>query len=38
VNDYDVKIAKAKGEHVWHVHDATDEFFQVDITTGHELT
>ena len=29
VNDYDVKIAKAKGEHVWHVHDATDEFFQV---------
>ena len=29
MNDYDVKIAKAKGEHVWHVHDATDEFFLV---------
>jgi hypothetical protein len=23
MNDYDVKIAKAKGEHVWHVHDET---------------
>jgi mannose-6-phosphate isomerase-like protein (cupin superfamily) len=29
VNDYDVKIAHAKGEHVWHVHDHTDEFFLV---------
>lgn len=29
VNDYDVRIAKAKGEHVWHVHDDTDEFFLV---------
>jgi len=29
MNDYDVKIAKAKGEHVWHVHDDTDEFFLV---------
>jgi mannose-6-phosphate isomerase-like protein (cupin superfamily) len=29
VNDYDVKIAHAKGEHVWHVHDDTDEFFHV---------
>lgn len=29
VNDYDVKIAHAKGDHVWHVHDDTDEFFQV---------
>jgi len=29
MNDYDVKIAKAKGEHVWHVHDQTDEFFLV---------
>jgi mannose-6-phosphate isomerase-like protein (cupin superfamily) len=29
MNDYDVKIAKAKGEHVWHVHDKTDEFFLV---------
>jgi mannose-6-phosphate isomerase-like protein (cupin superfamily) len=36
VNDYDVKIAHVRGEHVWHVHDGTDEFFlilegQVDI-------
>jgi mannose-6-phosphate isomerase-like protein (cupin superfamily) len=29
VNDYDVRIAKAEGEHVWHVHDTTDEFFLV---------
>jgi mannose-6-phosphate isomerase-like protein (cupin superfamily) len=29
VNDYDVKIAHVQGEHVWHVHDATDEFFLV---------
>jgi len=29
VNDYDVRIAKTKGEHVWHVHDDTDEFFLV---------
>ena len=29
VNDYDVKIAHAKGEHVWHVHEHTDEFFLV---------
>jgi mannose-6-phosphate isomerase-like protein (cupin superfamily) len=29
VNDYDVKIAHTKGEHVWHVHDDTDEFFLV---------
>ncbi len=29
MNDYDVKIAHAKGEHVWHVHDDTDEFFLV---------
>jgi mannose-6-phosphate isomerase-like protein (cupin superfamily) len=29
VNDYDVRIAHAKGEHVWHVHDDTDEFFLV---------
>jgi mannose-6-phosphate isomerase-like protein (cupin superfamily) len=27
VNDYDVKIAHTHGEHVWHVHDDTDEFF-----------
>lgn len=36
VNDYDVRIAHFKGEHVWHVHEHTDEFFlvldgQVDI-------
>jgi mannose-6-phosphate isomerase-like protein (cupin superfamily) len=29
VNDYEVRIAHARGEHVWHVHDATDEFFLV---------
>lgn len=29
VNDYDVKIAKTRGEHVWHVHEDTDEFFLV---------
>jgi len=29
VNDYDVKIAHARGDHVWHVHDDTDEFFLV---------
>jgi mannose-6-phosphate isomerase-like protein (cupin superfamily) len=29
VNDYDVRIAKVAGEHVWHVHDSTDEFFLV---------
>jgi mannose-6-phosphate isomerase-like protein (cupin superfamily) len=29
MNDYDVRIAHTKGEHVWHVHDDTDEFFLV---------
>ncbi|MFE3323720.1 cupin domain-containing protein [Streptomyces sp. NPDC059176] len=29
VNDYDVRIAKTEGEHLWHVHDDTDEFFLV---------
>jgi mannose-6-phosphate isomerase-like protein (cupin superfamily) len=29
VNDYDVKIAHAQGEHVWHTHEHTDEFFLV---------
>ncbi len=29
VNDYDVRIAHALGDHVWHVHDDTDEFFLV---------
>ncbi len=27
INDYDVRIAHTRGEHVWHVHDDTDEFF-----------
>jgi mannose-6-phosphate isomerase-like protein (cupin superfamily) len=27
VNDYDVRIAHTRGEHVWHVHHDTDEFF-----------
>ena len=29
VNDYDVRVAHVAGEHVWHVHDDTDEFFLV---------
>jgi mannose-6-phosphate isomerase-like protein (cupin superfamily) len=29
INDYDVRIAHAAGDHVWHVHDDTDEFFLV---------
>ncbi|WP_434403120.1 cupin domain-containing protein [Streptomyces sp. NBC_01353] len=29
VNDYDVRVAKVAGEHVWHTHDDTDEFFLV---------
>ena len=29
VNDYDVRIARVQGEHVWHVHEHTDEFFLV---------
>jgi mannose-6-phosphate isomerase-like protein (cupin superfamily) len=29
VNDYDVRIAKVQGDHVWHTHDGTDEFFLV---------
>ncbi|MFE0423252.1 cupin domain-containing protein [Streptomyces sp. NPDC058953] len=29
VNDYDVRITKVEGEHLWHVHDDTDEFFMV---------
>ena len=29
VNDYDVRIAKVKGEHVWHAHADTDELFLV---------
>lgn len=29
MNDYDIRIAKVQGEHVWHAHDETDEFFMV---------
>lgn len=29
VNDYDVRVAKVEGEHVWHAHHDTDEFFLV---------
>ena len=29
VNDYDVKIARTLGEHVWHTHEDTDEFFLI---------
>jgi mannose-6-phosphate isomerase-like protein (cupin superfamily) len=29
VNDYDVRVAHVKGDHVWHVHEHTDEFFLV---------
>ena len=29
VNDYDVRIAHTRGDHVWHVHEHTDEFFLV---------
>jgi mannose-6-phosphate isomerase-like protein (cupin superfamily) len=29
VNNYDVRVAHTRGEHVWHVHDDTDEFFLV---------
>ncbi len=29
VNDYDVRVANVEGEHLWHVHDDTDEFFLV---------
>ena len=29
INDYDVRIAKVEGEHIWHQHPDTDEFFMV---------
>jgi mannose-6-phosphate isomerase-like protein (cupin superfamily) len=29
VNDYDVRVTKVEGEHLWHTHDHTDEFFLV---------
>jgi mannose-6-phosphate isomerase-like protein (cupin superfamily) len=27
VNDYDVRVAKVRGEYIWHAHENTDEFF-----------
>ncbi|WP_055589598.1 cupin domain-containing protein [Peterkaempfera griseoplana] len=29
LNDYEVKLAKLKGEFVWHTHEETDELFLV---------
>jgi mannose-6-phosphate isomerase-like protein (cupin superfamily) len=29
MNDYDVRVAHTLGEHIWHVHENTDEFFLV---------
>jgi mannose-6-phosphate isomerase-like protein (cupin superfamily) len=29
VNDYDIRLARFAGEHIWHVHNDTDEFFLV---------
>ncbi len=29
VNDYDVRVARAEGDHTWHSHTDTDEFFLV---------
>ncbi|MER7665186.1 MULTISPECIES: cupin domain-containing protein [unclassified Streptomyces] len=29
MNDYEVRIAHTAGEHVWHAHEDTDEFFLV---------
>ncbi|GAA3300300.1 hypothetical protein GCM10020295_40670 [Streptomyces cinereospinus] len=29
VNDYDVRVTHVEGEHLWHVHENTDEFFLV---------
>lgn len=47
INDYDVRVAHTLAEHIWHVHEDTDEFFLVlggrfDVTLrdaeGHEST
>lgn len=35
MNDYDVRIAHTLGEHVWHSHQDTDEFFLVLDGTFH---
>jgi mannose-6-phosphate isomerase-like protein (cupin superfamily) len=29
VNDYDIRLARFLGEHIWHVHLETDEYFLV---------
>jgi mannose-6-phosphate isomerase-like protein (cupin superfamily) len=29
LNDYDIRLARFAGEHIWHVHKDTDEFFLV---------
>ena len=29
LNDYEIKLAKLKGEFVWHTHEDTDELFLV---------
>ena len=29
LNDYEIKLARLKGEFVWHTHDDTDELFLV---------
>lgn len=29
VNDYDVRVSKVRGTHIWHRHDHTDEMFLV---------
>ena len=29
INDYDVRVAKTHGDHVWHVHEDSDELFLV---------
>ena len=29
LNDYEIKVAKVKGEFVWHTHDDTDALFLV---------
>lgn len=29
INDYQVKVPHVRGDHVWHVHEDTDEFFLV---------
>jgi mannose-6-phosphate isomerase-like protein (cupin superfamily) len=35
LNDYDIRLARFAGEHVWHVHENTDEFFLVLDGTVH---